>query len=85
MMQSRLFSFLEAAANVGAGLVLSFLLQLVLFDALAIAASLGQNLILTGAFTVLSLIRSYALRRLFDGFLVRVHHPVMPRSRKTCR
>jgi hypothetical protein len=65
-MQSRWNALLEAAANVVAGLVLSFLLQLALFRIMDITASIGQNLLLTIAFSILSLFRSYVLRRMFD-------------------
>ena len=67
-MQSHQASLIEAAANVLAGLVLSFLLQLVLFGAMGIIASIGQNLLITAAFSILSLARSYVLRRLFNRF-----------------
>lgn len=67
-MQSHRASLIEAAANVVAGLILSFILQLVLFDAMAIAASVGQSLVLTLAFSILSLLRAYVLRRLFNRF-----------------
>lgn len=65
-MQSRHSSLLEAATNVIGGLAMSIVLQLVLFNVLGIAATIGQNLVLTAAFSVLSLARSYALRRLFN-------------------
>ena len=65
-MQPRWLSLLEAAVNVVAGLVLAFLLQLALFDVMAIAVSLGQSLVLTLAFAALSLVRSFVLRRLFN-------------------
>ena len=67
-MQSHRASLMEAAANVLAGLVLSFILQLVLFGAMGIIASIGQNLLITAAFSLLSLARSYVLRRLFNRF-----------------
>ena len=65
-MQSHRASLMEAAANVMAGLFLSFLLQLILFGAMGIAANLGRNLLITAAFSLLSLARSYILRRLFN-------------------
>ena len=65
-MQSHRASLMEAAANVVAGLVLSFFLQLALFGAMGIVASIGQNLLITAAFSFLSLARSYILRRLFN-------------------
>ena len=66
-MQSRRASLIEAAANVVAGLVLSFIMQLVLFKAMGITAGIGQNLLITAAFSALSIARSYVLRRLFNG------------------
>ena len=65
-MQSHRASLMEAAVNVFAGLVLSFILQLLLFGAMGIIASIGQNLLITAAFSFLSLARSYVLRRLFN-------------------
>ena len=70
----RFASFIEAAANVVAGLILSFVLQVVLFAAMGIPASFGQTLILTTAFSTLSLARGYVLRRVFNG-LLRVNRP----------
>ena len=66
-MQPRWLSLLEAGANVVAGLVLSFLLQLVLFRMMGIPASLRQNLLISAAFSILSLVRHYVLRRMFNG------------------
>lgn len=80
MTQSQLLSLLEAGLNVGAGLVLSFLLQLALFDVLDIAATISQNFILTAAFSGLSLVRSYVLRRLFNGLAPRVLRTPVLRS-----
>lgn len=77
-MQSPWISLLEACANVVAGLALSLLLQLALFQAMEIAASLTQNLVLTGAFAALSLIRSYVLRRLFNALLHESVHRMPP-------
>lgn len=79
-MQSRWISFLEAGLNVVAGLVLSFLPQLTLFRVLGISASLGQNILLTAAFSILSLVRSYVLRRLFNGLHQEAHRALTHRS-----
>ena len=65
-MQSRRASLIEAATNVLTGLVQAFLMQLALFNALGIITTLQQNLAITAAFSGLSIIRSYLLRRLFD-------------------
>ena len=84
-MQSRLLSLLEAIANVVAGFVLSFLLQLVLFAALGIPASIGQNLAITAIFSAFSLARSYVLRRLFNGRNDKARLAVTPQSGEPAR
>jgi len=65
-MQSCRASMIEAATNVLTGLVLAVLMQLALFDALGIIATLEQNLMIAAAFSGLSIIRNYVLRRLFN-------------------
>ena len=65
MSQSRTMSLFEAATSVCAGLVLSLCLQLLLLPAIGLVASLSQNLALAGAFTLMSLLRGYVVRRLF--------------------
>ncbi len=67
-MQSRRASLSEAAANVVAGLALSFILQLALFNVMGITASISQNLLITAAFSALSIARGYLIRRLFNGW-----------------
>ena len=66
MTQSRVLSLLEAASSVAAGFVLSLGMQAVLFPAVGLHASLSQNLRLALAFTGLSLLRGYVVRRLFE-------------------
>jgi hypothetical protein len=66
MHQTRLMSMLEAATNVVAGYGLAVGLQLVLFPVFGLHPTLGQSLKIGVWFTLLSLLRSYALRRLFD-------------------
>jgi len=66
MSQSRGGSALEAVVNVVAGFALAFTTQVLLFPAIGLQASLGQNLTLGTVFTGLSLVRGYLLRRLFE-------------------
>ena len=82
-MQSRWISLLEAGLNVMAGVVLSFLLQLALFRAMGITASIGQNLLVTAAFSALSLARGYVLRRLFNGLAPEAHRAITHPSART--
>lgn len=66
MPQTRRLSALEAVTNVLAGFGLALALQMSVFPLVGVVASAGQNLQLAGLFTLASLIRSYALRRLFE-------------------
>ena len=57
----------ETITNVAIGLVVSFLSQVVIFKLYDIHISLAQNLELTLYFTVVSVIRGFALRRFFNS------------------
>ena len=57
----------ETITNVAIGLVVSFLSQVVIFKYCDISITLAQNLELTLYFTVVSIIRSYVLRRFFNS------------------
>jgi hypothetical protein len=67
MSQSRRMSMIEAVANVAIGYGVAVLAQLAVFPLFGIAVSLGDNLAIGAAFTVISLARSYAVRRLFNA------------------
>jgi hypothetical protein len=69
--QSRAMSVVEAVTNVVVGYMLALGLQAVLFPLLGLRVSLGGNLLIGAAFTVLSIVRSFMLRRLFESFRVR--------------
>ena len=64
--QSRLLSGIEAATNVLLGMGLSLALQILLFPLIGVEASPFQHLSLLGVFTVVSYLRVYVLRRLFE-------------------
>jgi len=65
-MQTKTQSLIEALVNISVGMGVAFCAQLVVFPALGIAVSLNQNMAITFAFTAVSLVRSYALRRFFN-------------------
>jgi hypothetical protein len=67
MTQSRRMSLIEAITNVAVGYALAVASQIVVFPWFGVQASLGENLALGGVFTGISLLRSYALRRLFEA------------------
>ncbi len=64
-------SLVEAVTNVVAGYGIALLTQLLLFPVFAVRLELGQNVSIAGAFTVVSLVRSFALRRLFERLRLR--------------
>lgn len=68
MSQSRLMSGIESVTNVAVGYGVAVGTQLAVFPLFGIEASLADNLAIGAIFTVVSLVRSYALRRLFNGW-----------------
>ena len=64
--QSKKQSILETVTNVIAGLMISFVIQLIIYPILNIPVSINQNLIITFVFFVASFIRGYVIRRLFN-------------------
>jgi hypothetical protein len=74
-MQLRWMSFLEAVANIVVGYGLALLTQIMVFPLFGLHASLGENLLLGSAFTVVSLVRSFALRGIFNRFDGRYEPP----------
>jgi len=67
MTQSRLMSLVEATTNVAVGFGVAVLTQVMVFPLFGLHASLSDNLLLGSIFTVVSLIRSYTLRRVFNA------------------
>ena len=66
MTQSRTMSAAESVANVLIGYGIALITQVVVFGALQVSVSLEQNLCIGVVFTVVSLVRSYLLRRFFN-------------------
>lgn len=66
-MQSRWMSFVEAVTNIVVGYGLAVLTQIIVFPLFGLHASLAENFLLASLFTGISLIRSFAIRRLFNG------------------
>ena len=64
--QSRRLSLIEATTNVAVGYGLAVVTQIVAFPWIGLHASIGESLALGGRFVCISLLRSYALRRLFE-------------------
>ncbi len=67
MKQSRLISLLEAITNVALGYGIAVVTQVAVFPLFGLYLSLSDNLLISGVFTVVSVARSYAIRRLFEA------------------
>ena len=65
-MQSRRQSLIETITNVVVGYALAVLTQIVVFPWFGLKVSLNDNLAIGALFVMISLLRSYALRRLFE-------------------
>jgi hypothetical protein len=64
-------SLAESVANVVLGYGIAVVSQILLFPVFGMHMTLAQNLKLAGAFTIISICRSFALRRLFEAIRVR--------------
>jgi len=65
-MQSKRESLKESAANVLVGYIIALMSQIVVFPLVGVQASLNQNLKIGVYFTIISLVRSYMIRRYFN-------------------
>ena len=71
MKQSRAMSLVEAVANVGVGYAVAVITQILIFPVFGLHTTLAQNLKMGAVFTVVSIARSYILRRLFEVIRLR--------------
>ena len=67
-MQSKRMSLLEASLNTASGFIVSLIVWQSICKWLDIPMPLGRNLLITGIFTIVSIVRSYLWRRLFNCF-----------------
>ncbi len=70
MAQSRVMSLAESLANVIVGFGVAVVTQLLVFPLFGLHTTLAENLTIGAIFTVVSIGRSYCLRRLFEGLRV---------------
>lgn len=73
-MQSRMESFIETCINIAIGYVIAICSQLLIFPHFGINLPLSTNLIMGGFFTVISIARSYFVRRYFNSRIKRLAH-----------
>ena len=79
--QSRFMSLVEAVANVFVGYGVAVLTQILIFPTFGLHTTLAQNLKMGAIFTVVSIARSFALRRVFEAIRVRARKPPLARRR----
>jgi hypothetical protein len=65
-MQSKKRSLIEVAANLAAGIVISWLLTFYALPAFGLRPSVSEAGVITLIYTLASTVRQYALRRLFN-------------------
>lgn len=71
MKQSRLMSLVESVANVIVGYGVAVFTQILIFPIFGLHTTLAQNLKMGAIFTVVSIVRSFALRRVFEAIRMR--------------
>jgi hypothetical protein len=71
MKQSRIMSLVESVTNVIVGYGVAVVTQILIFPIFGLHTTLAQNLKMGLVFTIVSIGRSYALRRLFEAIRVR--------------
>jgi hypothetical protein len=69
MQQTRLGSLVESIANIVIGFGVAIASQLVIFPLFDIHIPLSSNFSIGGFFTIISLVRSYVIRRWFNARL----------------
>jgi hypothetical protein len=69
--QSRWMSLVEAVTNVLVGYGVAVATQWTVFPLFGLHATLQQNLLIGLIFTIVSLVRSYVLRRAFEALRIR--------------
>lgn len=65
-MQTKTQSMIESISNVAIGYMVALASQLAIFPMFGIHIPLSDNIAIGAWFTVISIIRSYAVRRLFN-------------------
>ena len=65
-------SFVESITNVLVGFLLAVLTQITLFPMLDLQVSVADNLLIGMIFTAISIVRSFALRRLFEAIRAQI-------------
>jgi hypothetical protein len=68
MSQSKFTNLIESATNILIGYWCAVLTQLIVFPVMGINVSFKKNMMIGLVFTLISLLRSYVIRRIFNHF-----------------
>lgn len=66
MHQSKKHSLLEVCLGTAIGFIIAYTANLIIFPVFGWSLGYGENFLLTCFFTVISIVRGYAVRRLFN-------------------
>lgn len=68
MSQSKKNSIIEVIINVGSGFFTGVLIQIIIFPWFGLSTNLLENMLITFIFTVVSILRGYTVRRIFNKY-----------------
>jgi len=71
MKQSRTMSLVESLANVAVGYGVAVITQMLVFPLFGLSTTLADNMAMGAIFTVVSIARSFTLRRVFEAIRMR--------------
>ena len=71
MKQSRTMSLVESLTNVAIGYGIAVITQILVFPLFGLSTTLAENMAMGAIFTVVSIARSFTLRRLFEAVRLR--------------
>lgn len=83
MKQSRTMSLVESFANVAVGYGIAVAAQILVFPLFGLSTTLAENMAMGAIFTVVSILRSFTLRRLFEAVRFRCDENTGDRIRET--
>ena len=67
-MQSKQKSIIESIVQTLIGLITSILIQMIIYPLMDIPVTFGQNVLITLIFFIVSIVRGYFVRRLFNRY-----------------
>ena len=66
-MQTKFESFIESCTNTVIGYIIAIISQMIIFPLVGIETSLKQNMLIALYFTLISIVRTFLIRRYFNN------------------